>query len=85
MTGVIDTDEKYMAYREEMKRHEIVRLLANDSKECRYCHNESRIDFSSQSRKARKHHQNNDEGKTCIECHAGLVHTPELEGDDFVL
>ena len=83
MTGVIDTDEKYLAYREEMKRHEIGRLVANDSAECRYCHNESRTDFSSQSRKARKDHQDNDEGKTCIECHAGSVHTPELKGDDF--
>jgi cytochrome c-type protein NapC len=74
-TGVINTNEKYMAHREEMKRHEIDRLVANDSQECRYCHNEVRMDFSSQSRKARKEHKD-DEGKTCIECHSGLVHTP---------
>ncbi|MFT7131019.1 MAG: cytochrome c-type protein NapC [Gammaproteobacteria bacterium] len=82
-TGKIDTDAKYMAHREEMKTIEIARFKANDSAECRHCHQKKHMDFSVQSKAAQQSHLNKSEGKTCIDCHAGIVHTPEVTADDF--
>ena len=84
ITGVIDTDEKYLAHREEMKAREIARLKASDSAECRYCHNVERMDLDQQSKTARNKHQEMlDNSKTCIDCHQGIAHTPAIEEDDF--
>lgn len=82
LTGVIDTDEKFLAHRDEMKSREIARLKANDSAECRYCHKVGHMDFEQQSRAARDKHQNMS-GKTCIDCHQGVAHTPVVEEDNY--
>ena len=37
-TGIISTPEKYAAHAPAMKAREIARLKANDSQECRNCH-----------------------------------------------
>ncbi len=75
MTGIIDTPEKYAAHAPVMKEREIARLQANDSQECRNCHETERMLTALQSAKAQKYHQakrvNN---KTCIDCHAGIAH-----------
>jgi cytochrome c-type protein NapC len=75
MTGIIDTPEKYAAHAPAMKEREIARLQANDSQECRNCHETERMLAALQSAKAQKYHQakrvNN---KTCIDCHAGIAH-----------
>ncbi len=77
ITGVIDTPEKYAAHRQTMKDREIARLRANDSQECRNCHDVDHMLASAQSPKARAFHKVLQAGKkTCIDCHAGLTHTP---------
>ena len=75
ITGVIDTPEKYAAHTPVMKEREIARLRANDSRECRNCHETDRMLAALQSAKAQKYHKArrmND--KTCIDCHAGIAH-----------
>jgi cytochrome c-type protein NapC len=77
ITGVIDTPEKYAAHAPEMKAREIARLKANDSRECRNCHQVDHMLLSVQSAKAQAFHKVLETGKrTCIDCHAGLTHTP---------
>ncbi len=78
ITGVIDTPEKYAAHAPKMKARELARLRANDSQECRNCHDVNHMLASLQSHKAQAYHRagaNND--KTCVDCHAGLTHTPK--------
>lgn len=80
ITGKINTPEKYAAHRQEMKDREIARLRANDSRECRNCHVVENMQASSQSAKAQSFHKVLGTGKrTCIDCHAGLTHTPREE------
>jgi cytochrome c-type protein NapC len=74
--GTIDTDEKYLAHREEMKDREIARLRANDSQECRNCHQENHWNTSQHSRRAQQAHDKPDSHKTCIDCHKGVAHMP---------
>jgi nitrate/TMAO reductase-like tetraheme cytochrome c subunit len=80
ITGKIDTKEKYLEHVPEMKAREIARLRANDSQECRDCHDVSRMRLDEQSPKARQFHQAMlQEGSTCIDCHQGIAHmTPEI-------
>lgn len=82
-TGVIDSDEKYMAHRAAMKAAEIKRLKNNDSAECRNCHDVKRMDFAAQSALASKNHAEMARGKTCIDCHQGIAHTPQDEESNF--
>ncbi len=75
ITGKIDTEEKYLSHVKEMKDREVARMRANDSQECRNCHDVSRMLMSEQSAKAQQFHsviQTN--GKTCIDCHQGITH-----------
>ena len=55
---------------------------ANDSKECRNCHNVDRMNFNDQrSVAARMHQKMKTEGKTCIDCHKGIAHQlPDMSG-----
>lgn len=77
ITGIIDTPEKYAAHAPHMKKKEVDRIRANDSQECRNCHEVQQMDLELQSAKARQFHQvMQDNGKTCIACHAGLAHNP---------
>jgi cytochrome c-type protein NapC len=75
MTGVIDTPEKYAAHLPAMKQREIARLQANDSQECRNCHNPERMRAELQSKMAQRFHQpSRSKDKSCIDCHAGIAH-----------
>jgi nitrate/TMAO reductase-like tetraheme cytochrome c subunit len=82
ITGVIDTPEKYEAKRKEMAETEWARMRANDSAECRHCHqivfDEKSLALQKKSG-ARDHRKGMEKGKTCIDCHTGLVHE-EPEG-----
>lgn len=71
MTGVIDTPEKFAEHREEMAKNEWARMKANDSQECRNCHDVSKL-----TRKfmAPFHEASRKEGQTCIDCHKGIAH-----------
>ncbi|MYL23585.1 NapC/NirT family cytochrome c [Vreelandella massiliensis] len=79
--GTIDTEEKYEAKRLELARREWERLEANDSLECRNCHEFDSMDFTLQSeRAARAHSTSLASGEaTCIDCHKGIAHElPEM-------
>ena len=74
--GSIDTRDKFMGKRLELAQHEWARLKANDSLECRNCHNFESMDFTRQSQRAAAQHSTAlaRKAKTCIECHFGLAH-----------
>ena len=74
-TGIIDTPEKYAAHRPVMVERELNRLRANDSQECRNCHEVAQMDFAAQDRAVRRYHRGIEaRGKTCIDCHEGIAH-----------
>ncbi len=53
--GTIDTREKFLAMRLELAQHEWARFKANDSLECRNCHDYDYMDFTRQSPRAAAH------------------------------
>lgn len=59
------------------------RLKANDSRECRNCHNFEFMDITRQSKRASAMHSTslaNGEA-TCIDCHKGIAHKlPDMSG-----
>jgi cytochrome c-type protein NapC len=73
--GTISTLEKFEAHRMHMATVTWKAMNENDSRECRYCHDEARWDVSKQTEKARKFHGPAlTKGKTCIDCHKGIAH-----------
>jgi len=75
--GTIDTPEKYEAERLTMAKRVWERMKSRDSKECRNCHNFQTMDPTKQKdRSVVKHEGAIEDGKTCIECHMGIVHKP---------
>ncbi|MES9964983.1 MAG: NapC/NirT family cytochrome c [Candidatus Sedimenticola sp. 20ELBAFRAG] len=81
--GTIDTPEKYEALRWDMASRVWAKMKANDSAECRTCHDYDQMDLSEQDRSARKRHgRAMDEGKTCIDCHKGIAHEEPDEPDE---
>lgn len=81
--GSIDTPEKFEAMRRTLAEHEWARLKANDSLECRNCHNFEYMDFTAQSKRAAQMHSTSlaSGEKTCIDCHKGIAHhLPDMKG-----
>ncbi|WP_406812177.1 NapC/NirT family cytochrome c [Histophilus somni] len=75
ITGKVDTKEKFEAHRLEMAQREWARMKANDSQECRHCHNFNDMDTTQQKNVAQKmHRMAQEQGKTCIDCHKGIAH-----------
>lgn len=73
--GTIDTREKFEAKRIELAKHVWNSMRSTDSRECRNCHEFDVMDFTIQEHRARNRHEEaQKEGKTCIDCHKGLVH-----------
>lgn len=73
--GSIDTPEKFEAKRLVLAEREWARMKANNSLECRNCHNLASMDTDKQKQRARKSHENAlKDGETCIDCHKGIVH-----------
>jgi cytochrome c-type protein NapC len=74
--GTIATPEKFQAKRLELARHEWARFKANDSLECRNCHDYDYMDFTRQSVRAQNMHTTYlaNREKTCIDCHKGIAH-----------
>jgi cytochrome c-type protein NapC len=74
--GTIDTREKFLAMRLDLAKHEWARLKANDSLECRNCHEFDYMDFTRQSPRAEDAHASvlASGEKTCIDCHKGIAH-----------
>jgi cytochrome c-type protein NapC len=82
--GTINTPEKFEAKRLELAQREWHRLKANDSLECRNCHEFESMDFTLQDPRAAEAHSTalTDEGdQTCIDCHKGIAHElPDMAG-----
>jgi cytochrome c-type protein NapC len=74
--GTINTREKFVEKRLELAQHEWSRLKANNSLECRNCHNADSMDFTRQSARAVNMHSTLllSGEKTCIDCHKGIAH-----------
>ena len=74
--GTINTREKFLEKRLELAQHEWARLKANNSLECRNCHNLVSMDFTRQSKRAVQAHSGEltSGKKTCIDCHKGIAH-----------
>jgi len=72
----INTREKFQAKRKELAQHEWDRLKANDSLECRNCHDFQYMDFTRQGKRAEQAHSSGlaTGEKTCIDCHKGIAH-----------
>ncbi len=78
--GTIDTPEKYEAHRWDMANRVWDKMKANDSRECRTCHEWDQMALDEQGRMARrKHGRARDEGETCIDCHQGIAHELPME------
>jgi cytochrome c-type protein NapC len=75
--GTINTREKFLDKRLELAKHEWARLEANDSLECRNCHNFEYMDFTLQAKRGYEAHSTSlaSGAKTCISCHKGIAHT----------
>ena len=85
MLGTIDTPEKFEAKRLELAEHVWAEMKANDSRECRNCHDYDAMHFEKQQRRsAEKMRPAAKEGKTCIECHKFVAHKrpDDYEDDD---
>ena len=85
LRGTIDTPEKFEAQRLAMAERVWAEMEANDSRECRACHDYARMDFHRQARRAAEKMQPAmEQGKTCIECHKGVAHNlpADYESDD---
>jgi len=81
--GTINTREKFLDKRKELAQHEWTRLKANDSLECRNCHNFEFMDFTVQGKRAVLQHSTSlaSGDKTCIDCHKGIAHQlPDMTG-----
>ena len=74
--GTINTREKFLEHRLVLAQHEWERFKANDSLECRNCHDYQSMDFTRQSPRAQAMHSTflADREKTCIDCHKGIAH-----------
>ncbi|MDL0430501.1 NapC/NirT family cytochrome c [Marinobacter sp. TBZ242] len=82
--GTIDTPEKFEEKRLELAQREWHRLKANDSLECRNCHEFESMDFTLQDPRAAEAHSTALTGEgdqTCIDCHKGIAHElPDMAG-----
>ncbi|GAB4357442.1 MAG: hypothetical protein Kow006_25260 [Gammaproteobacteria bacterium] len=75
LLGTIDTPEKFNAYRWKMANAVWDKMKATDSSTCRSCHSWDSMDLEEQDKLGRRKHKSaQEEGKTCIDCHKGLVH-----------
>ena len=77
----LSTDEKYEDARLRMAERVWEQYQATDSRECRSCHNQEGFSFElfKSHSNAQRMQTGLEEGKTCIDCHKGLVHPmPDL-------
>ncbi len=82
--GTVDTPEKYEALRWNMASRVWAKMEANDSRECRTCHEFSDMNLDEQDRSARKRHSRAvDKGDTCIDCHKGVAHKEPDEPEEL--
>jgi len=82
LVGTIDSKEKFEARRLHLAERVWAEMAANDSRECRNCHDYHSMDFSKQQLRSReKMEPAMDGGKPCIECHKGVAHKRPVSED----
>jgi cytochrome c-type protein NapC len=77
MLGEMNIPAKYESHRAELAQAVWKELKANDSAECRSCHDFATMDFTKQDPMAAKTHAAAalpNSGETCIDCHKGIAH-----------
>jgi trimethylamine-N-oxide reductase cytochrome c-type subunit TorC len=73
--GTIDTREKFLDKRLELAQHEWQRFSANNSLECKNCHDYKSMNFDIMSEKAKVQMRKAAErDQSCIDCHKGIAH-----------
>jgi len=73
--GVISTQEKFDKERWRMANHVWDEMRADNSANCRTCHDPAAMNSAKQSEDAVKQHKKFAAGKaTCIDCHTGVAH-----------
>ena len=78
--GVISTEEAFKKERLGMARLVWAEFKANDSRNCRNCHQFTKSVVAKQKDFVQPMHQQVLEGKaTCIDCHKGIAHTAPTE------
>ena len=80
MRGTISTQEKFERERWRMANIVWDEMKANNSANCRTCHDPAAWDEKKQSEDTLKAHKKFSSGKaTCIECHTGVAHKEPVE------
>lgn len=82
VVGTIGTREKFQEHRIVLAQREWARFKANNSKECRNCHDYDSMDFSkmrvTSQMMMRRAAENN---ASCVDCHKGVAHQlPSMKG-----
>ncbi|MFD2167484.1 pentaheme c-type cytochrome TorC [Thalassotalea euphylliae] len=73
--GTINTPEKFEAKRGVLAQHEWARLTANNSLECKNCHDYKSMDWERMSERAAVQMKVAAErDQSCIDCHKGIAH-----------
>ena len=73
--GTINTREKFEAKRLELAQHEWARFSANNSLECRNCHDYESMDWDKMGDEARRFMKPAAErNQSCLDCHKGIAH-----------
>jgi len=73
LAGKLDTPEKWEAHRGEMAEKVWAEYRENDSRYCRSCHVTEAM-AGQKKMASMMHARAKESGKTCIDCHKGLVH-----------
>ncbi|RRJ83816.1 NapC/NirT family cytochrome c [Aestuariirhabdus litorea] len=69
------TKENFESLRPAMAESVWKQMEADNSANCRHCHQGDNFNLAAQPQRARLNHQQMDErGETCIDCHQGLTH-----------
>lgn len=76
LAGTVDTPEKFEAKRRELAERVWAAMKANNSRECRNCHDYKAMAFHKQRTEAQQKMQTEAAPKNmaCIECHKGIAH-----------
>ena len=81
--GSINTREKFEARRPLLAKQVWTVMKATNSRECRNCHSEAYMDLDAQKTMASVFHDlGTGWGKTCIDCHKGIAHSPPTDFDE---
>ncbi len=78
ITGKIDTPEKFAEHKWAMASKVWAEMKANDSRECRACHDIENMNLAAQSKQAARRHDPEKmkaANMTCIDCHKGVAHS----------